>query len=109
MKLTLPDEDAEIAPVPTSGGRHMPELELDRLSNIIKSFNDQFGNIDWKDADRIRQVIADEIPQKVAADKAYKNAMKNSDKAGATGARSGSTEGSYRHAGRSYRAVQTVQ
>jgi hypothetical protein len=28
-----------------SGGGRMPELELDRLSNILKTFNDQFGNI----------------------------------------------------------------
>ena len=83
MKIALPDEDAEIGPVPTSGGGRKPEPELDRLSNIIKAFNDQFGNIDWKDADRIRQVIAEEIPAKVAADKAYQNAMKNSDKAAA--------------------------
>lgn len=80
LKLTLPDEDAEIGPVPTSGGGRKPEPELDRLSNIIKTFNDQFGNIEWKDADRIRRVITEEIPGKVAADKAYQNAMKNSDK-----------------------------
>jgi len=79
----LADEDAEIGPVPTSGGGRKPEPVLDRLSNIIKAFNEQFGNIDWKDADRIRQVIAEEIPAKVAADKAYQNAIKNSDKAAA--------------------------
>src|SRR5262249_3509456 len=61
-------------------GGHVPEPELDRLSNIIKAFNEQFGNIDWKDGDKIRQVIAEEIPVKVAADKAYQNAIKNSDK-----------------------------
>ncbi len=83
LKLTLADEDGEVGPVPTSGGGRKPEPELERLSNIIKAFNDQFGNIDWKDADRIRQVIAEEIPGKVAADKAYQNAMKNSDKAAA--------------------------
>jgi type I restriction enzyme R subunit len=83
LKLTLADEDGEVGPVPTTGGGRKPEPELDRLSNIIKAFNDQFGNIDWKDADRIRQVIAEEIPGKVAADKAYQNAMKNSDKAAA--------------------------
>ena len=43
---------------------------MDRLSNIIKAFNDQFGNIDWKDRDRIEQIVSEEIPQKVAADKA---------------------------------------
>jgi type I restriction enzyme, R subunit len=80
MSIALADQDAEIAPVPTSGGGRMGEPELDRLSNIIKIFNEQFGNIDWKDADKIRQVIAEEIPAKVAADRAYQNAMKHSDK-----------------------------
>ncbi len=80
LKIGLPDQDAEIGPVPTSGGGRKPELELDQLSNIIKVFNDQFGNIDWKDGDKIRQVIAEDIPAKVAEDAAYQNAMKNNDK-----------------------------
>ena len=45
IHVKLADEDAEIMPVPTNGGGHRPEPELDRLSNILKSFNDQFGNI----------------------------------------------------------------
>jgi len=80
MSIVLTDADGAIEPVPTSGGGRMPEPELDLLSNILKAFNDQFGNVEWKDADKIRQVIAEEIPVKVAADKAYRNAMKNSDK-----------------------------
>ena len=83
LKLAPTDEDAEIYPPPTRGGGRVAEPELDYLSNIIKAFNDQFGNIDWKDADRIRHVIAEEIPGKVAADRAYQNAMKNSDRAAA--------------------------
>ncbi len=83
IDISLPDEDAEIGPVPTSGGGHKPEPEIDLLSNIIKAFNDQFGKIEWKDEDKIRRVISEEIPAKVAADKAYQNAMKNSDKAAA--------------------------
>lgn len=80
LKIGLPDQDAEIGPVPTSGGGRKPEPELDQLSNIIKAFNDQFGNIEWKDGDKIRKVIAEDIPAKVAADAAYQNAMKNNDK-----------------------------
>ena len=80
IKIALPDEDAEVGPVPTSGGGRKAEPELDHLSNIIKAFNDQFGNIEWKDADKIRKVITEEIPAKVAADEAYKNAIENSDK-----------------------------
>jgi type I restriction enzyme R subunit len=80
VHIALADEDGSIEPVPTSGGGGMPEPELDRLSNILRAFNEQFGNLDWKDADKIRQVIAEEIPAKVAANRAYQNAMKNSDK-----------------------------
>ena len=80
MNITLADEDAELGAVPTTGGGRKPEPELDQLSNIIKTFNNLFGDIDWKDADKIRKVITEEIPDKVAADSAYQNAMKNSDK-----------------------------
>ena len=80
LKIGLPDQDAEVGPVPTSGGGRKPKPELDQLSNIIKAFNDQFGNIEWKDADKIRKVIAEEIPAKVSMDAAYQNAMKNNDK-----------------------------
>lgn len=83
MKLTLPDEDAEIDPVPPPGGGQKPEPELDALSNIIKAFNDRFGNIEWEDADRIRQVITEDIPAKVKEDQAYQNAIKNSSKTAA--------------------------
>ncbi len=80
VKIALPDADAEVEPVPTSGGGRKAEPELDRLTNILKAFNDQFGNIDWKDADKIRKVITEEIPAKVGADEAYQNAIENSDK-----------------------------
>lgn len=80
MRIQLPDADAEIDPVPTSGGGYKAEPELDRLSNIIKSFNDLFGNIPWTDGDRVHRLITEEIPAKVAADTAFQNAKKNSDK-----------------------------
>jgi type I restriction enzyme R subunit len=80
VKILLPDEDAEIGPIPTTGGGHKPEPELDRLSNILKTFNDQFGNIPWTDTDRVHKLITEDIPNRVAADTAYQNAKKNSDK-----------------------------
>jgi type I restriction enzyme R subunit len=80
MSISLMDEDSELEPAPSSAGGIAAEPEMDYLSNIVKSFNDLFGNIDWKDVDKIRSVIAQEIPEKVAADPAYQNAMKNSDK-----------------------------
>ena len=42
-------------------------------------FNDQFGNVPWTDADRIHKLITEDIPNRVAADKAYQNAQRHSD------------------------------
>ena len=80
IKIELADEDVEIEPVPTSEGGQKPETELDRLSSIIKTFNDQFGNVPWTDSDRVQRLITEDIPGKVAADRAYQNAKKNNDK-----------------------------
>ena len=80
MKIRLPDEDSEIEPVPAAGGGSMPEPEIDRLSNILKTFNEMFGAIQWADGDRIQQLVTEEIPTKVAADEKYRNAQANSDK-----------------------------
>ncbi len=78
--IKLSDEDAEIGPVPTEGGGQKPEPEMDRLSNIVREFNDRFGNIEWKDPDKIRRAIDVELPDKVAGDQAYRNAIANSDR-----------------------------
>ena len=80
VKVQLLDVDAEIEPVPTSGGGHKPEPELDLLSNIITAFNDLFGNVPWTDQDRVHKLITEDIPARVAADTAYQNAKTHSDK-----------------------------
>jgi len=80
MRIQLQDADAEIEPVLVEDGGRKPEAELDRLSNILKTFNDQFGNIEWSDEDRVQRLITEEIPAKVAADTAFQNAKKNSDR-----------------------------
>ena len=77
--IQLPDKGAEIGPVPTEGGGQKPVPEMDPLSKIINDFNDRFGNIEWKDQDKINTVLSEELPTKVAADKAYQNAIANSD------------------------------
>lgn len=80
LKMAMDDVDAQIEPLPPGGGGGQGEPDIDTLSNIIKTFNEQFGNIEWKDADKIRKVIAEEIPARVAQDKAYQNAQANSDR-----------------------------
>ncbi|SLM92919.1 type I restriction endonuclease subunit R [Brevibacterium yomogidense] len=79
MKIVLDDEDGTLAPIPAAGGGHLSDPELERLSAIVRSFNDHFGNIEWNDADRVQRFITEEIPRLVSEDEAYKNAQANDD------------------------------
>ena len=75
-KIALADDNAEIGPVPVEGGGRKAEPELDRLSNILKAFNDQFGTL-FADSDRVARRIKEDIAPKVAADQSYRNAKQN--------------------------------
>ncbi len=76
QRIALEDTDSEIEPVPAEAGGFKSDPEMDRLSSIIKSFNEQFGTL-FTDADRVSKRIRDEIAPKVAADSAYRDAKEN--------------------------------
>ncbi len=76
LKIALADADAEIEPVPTDVSGHKAEPEMDRLSSILKTFNEQFGTL-FTDTDRVAKRIRDDIAPQVAADAAYQNAKEN--------------------------------
>lgn len=78
MSIKLSDEDAEIDAVPVRTDVGIPIPEMDKLSNIIATFHDIWGNCDWTDEDRVKKQVAD-LPEIVAQDEAYQNAMKYSD------------------------------
>ena len=76
LQIALDDTEAEIDPAPSDGGGHKGEAELDRLSSILKTFNDQWGTL-FTDGDRVIRRIQEDIAPKVAADIAYRNAKEN--------------------------------
>lgn len=78
MSIKLEDADSEVPPIPAGKTGHIVNPEMDLLSIILNDFNDMFGNINWNDADNVRRQIL-EIPDMVAKDERYQNAMKNSD------------------------------
>ena len=80
QEIALTDADSEIDPVPTGTAGNRPEPELDKLSNIIREFNDLFGGIAWKDPDRVLKTITNDIPERVGADSAFRNARAHSDR-----------------------------
>lgn len=78
-KIAVADQDAEINPLPPSGGSGKPEVEMDLLSNILTEFNGQFGNIKWNDVDRVQKLLLEDIPQRVKDDPKYQKAKENAD------------------------------
>ena len=79
QKIVLPDEDAEIEPVPMSADGYHAAPDMERLSTIVRAFNDLFGGIQWDDRDRVTELITGTIPARVASDTAFQNARQNSD------------------------------
>jgi len=77
LAIELADQNGEVGPWTGGDGGAKPEPELGHLSQIIEEFNKHFGNIPWTDGDRVRRLIAEDIPTQVAADQAFQNAMKN--------------------------------
>ena len=79
QRIVLPDEVAEIDPVPLGSMAGKPEPEMVNLSSIIKDFNEQFGGVTWNDRDRVIKFITEDIPVRISRDSAYQNARENSD------------------------------
>ncbi|MDQ2794900.1 MAG: type I restriction endonuclease [Bacteroidota bacterium] len=77
--IALAEQDAEMAPTELGQGGMVAESAMTPLSSIVSQFNTLFGNISWQDKDKVVQIITHELPAKVAANKAYQNAMANGD------------------------------
>ena len=76
MKIALADNDAAIDPGSGDGGGFKPQPELDRLSSILKAFNESFGTL-FTDSDRVVKKIREEVAPRVRANAAYQNAKQN--------------------------------
>lgn len=79
MAIQLKDEDFEVSPVPAGKTGHIADVEMTRLSVILSDFNQAFEKIKWNNADNVYKQIL-ELPEMVAKDEYYQNAIKNSGK-----------------------------
>lgn len=78
--ITLVAEPGEVKPIPVEvkGGKMEPEL--DTLENILSVFNQRFGDIDWSDKDKVKQILTQQLPDEMKANKDIMDAIKYSDK-----------------------------
>ena len=61
MSDETPKPEAAPAPAKAAPTTTAAPPEFDLLANIIKSFNDQFGNIAWEDEDRLTDAPSDQL------------------------------------------------
>jgi type I restriction enzyme, R subunit len=76
LSIGLQATDALIEPVPSGGGGAKPDPKMEKLSNILKQFNENFGTL-FEEGDRIIRKMRDDIAQRAAADPTYRNAKAN--------------------------------
>lgn len=71
------DQGDELKPIPTDMRGGSSEPEMDRLSNILQTFNDRYGT-HFEDADKVRQ-MAENIANDVAKNQELITSLKYSD------------------------------
>ena len=77
--IELENIDSAVSPIPVSQGGGIPSPDMDVLSNIVKDFNDTYGNIEWKNSDEVQRQI-EELPARIADSIDFVNAVRNGDK-----------------------------
>ena len=71
------EQGDELKPIPTDMGGGSSDPEMDRLSNILQTFNDRYGT-QFEDADKVRQ-MAENIANDVAKNQELITSLKYSD------------------------------
>lgn len=77
-KITLAEDAGIVNPIPVDVSSGKPEPELDTLENILKTFNQRFGDIDWTDKDKVNQILTQQIPADMKADMKVMDAITTS-------------------------------
>jgi len=75
-KIVFGGEDGpELEPIPTPiGGISKAPSEKDTLENILDEFNRRFGDVKWKEPDKVKKVLTEDIPEVLRKDKSVNNA-----------------------------------
>jgi len=67
-KINLGEEQGFVAPIPVEVAGGISDAEFDTLENILNSFNQRFGDVDWTDQDKVNKILTEDIPADMKAD-----------------------------------------
>jgi type I restriction enzyme R subunit len=76
--IVLESVPGYVTPIPVGVGGRKSDQELDTLENIISVFNQRFGDIEWKDKDKVNQFLTQQIPTDMKADSKVMDAINTS-------------------------------
>ncbi len=80
-KIYLEEDEGEVEPIMVKESTVIDYgEEKDTLENILREFNKRFGNIDWKEPDKVEKTLTKDIPELMRQDKKTINSIKKSDR-----------------------------
>jgi type I restriction enzyme R subunit len=77
-KIYLAAEPGSLDPISVIVGGGKSENEFDTLENVLQIFNHRFGDVDWTDKDKVNQILIQQIPAAMKADKRMMDAITTS-------------------------------
>ena len=77
--IALEEGDSEVPPLPVVESGQQRDPELDSLENIIETFNQRFGKIEWEDSDKVRKILTEDIPKELKANSDTMQTIQSSD------------------------------
>jgi type I restriction enzyme R subunit len=77
-KISLVADPGFVTPIPVGVGGGTSDPELDTLENILKVFNQRFGDVDWTDKDKVNEILTQHIPADMKADSKIMDAITTS-------------------------------
>lgn len=71
----MEEEGQELKPILVRDGDLSGyQAEKDTLENILEEFNRRFGDVDWKEPDKVRKTLVEDIPELLREDEGVINA-----------------------------------
>ena len=77
--IPLGEGNSEVAPLSIVESGQQRNPEFDSLENIIETFNQRFGDIEWEDIDKVCKILTEDIPNDLKTNSDTMQTIRSSD------------------------------